>query len=145
MKHHAGTSLLELTVVIACGAILVAIAVPNFDQLQKLWSLWGTAHMIESSLQWGRMHAVSSNSSLMFEIDPGGGGFHWTDTETGLPYEESRRVLPGRIRIVSSPRRPLRFYPKANAAPAGTFIIQGDAGQYSVIVSLAGRIRIQRK
>ena len=144
MKTCAGSSLLELTVVIACGAILIAIAVPNIDQLQKQWTLWGEAHLVESSLQWGRMHAVAANCSPAFDVDPDGRGYHWTDPETGAPFEESRRVLPRSVRIVSSPRRPLRFYPRANAAPAGTFIIQGDAGQYSVIVSIAGRIRLQR-
>jgi Tfp pilus assembly protein FimT len=144
MKAHAGASLLELIVVIACGGILVAIAVPNVEQLQREWMLWGAAHMVESSLQWGRMHAVAANCSVLFEVNPDGRGYHWADTETGAPFEESRRTLPGRVRIVSSPHRPLRFYPRANAAPAGTFVIQGDAGQYSVIVSVAGRIRLQR-
>ena len=142
--NHSGATLLETTVVIACGAILLAIAVPNLDRLQQEWTLWGAAHLIESSLHWGRMHAISANTSLRFEVDSDGRGYHWADGETGARFEQSIRFLPGRVRIVSAPHKPLRFYPKANAAPAGTYIIQGDAGQYRVIVSVAGRIRIQR-
>lgn len=142
--NHSGATLLETMVVIACGGILLVIAVPNLDRLQQEWTLWGAAHLIESSLQWGRMHAVSANTALALEIDPDGRGYHWVDADSGARFEQSRRFLPGRVRIVSSPHRPLRFYPRANAAPAGTYIIQGDAGQYRVIVSVAGRIRIQR-
>ena len=133
-----------MTVVLACGGILLAIAVPNFQQLRNQWALWGAAHLVESSLQWGRLHAVSSNGSLRFDVEQDGSGYHWTDPETGAPYEASRRILPWGVRIVSSPHTSLRFYPHANAAPAGTFVIRGDAGQYRVIVSIAGRIRVQR-
>lgn len=142
--HHSGATLLETVVVIACGAILLVIAVPNFDRLQQEWTLWGAAHLIESSLYWGRMHAVSANTSLAFEIDPDGRGYHWADGNTGARFDQSVRFLPGRVRIVSFPHRPLRFYPRANAAPAGTYIIRGPAGQYRVVVSVAGRIRLQR-
>ena len=144
LRQASGATLLETVVVIACGAILLVIAVPNFDRLQQEWTLWGAAHLIESSLYWGRMHAVSANTSLAFEVDPDGRGYHWVDGYSGARFEETVRFLPGRVQIVSFPRRPLRFYPRANAVPAGTYIIQGSAGQYRVVVSAAGRIRLQR-
>ncbi len=144
MQSGKGTSLLELVVTIACGGILVAIAVPNLDRMKQEWTLWGAVHLVESSLYWGRMHAVSANTSLALEIDADGRGYHWVETTTGAVFEQSRRFLPGNVRIVSAPQKPLRFYPKANAAPAGTYVIRGAAGQYRVVVSIAGRIRIQR-
>jgi len=70
--------------------------------------------------------------------------FYWEDPESGAPFATSIRHLSTGIRIESSPRRPLRFYQHGNAAPAGTYIIKGEAGSYAVVVSPGGRIRIQR-
>jgi hypothetical protein len=90
------------------------------------------------------MHAVATNSSLVFEIDPEGRRFYWVDPGNGEQYHSTIRYLPGRVRLVDSPARPLRFYPRGNAAPAGTFVLQGDAGFYRVVVNPAGRIRVER-
>jgi prepilin-type N-terminal cleavage/methylation domain-containing protein len=143
-QSASGLTLIELSIVLACASILLALAVPNFQRLQQEFTLWGGARQVESSLQWGRMHAVSANTSLLFQIDEDGGGFRWMDPDTDEPYGSTFRRLPGRVRIVGAPRRPLRYFPKGNAAPAGTFVLQGDAGTYRVVVNPAGRIRVQR-
>jgi prepilin-type N-terminal cleavage/methylation domain-containing protein len=139
-----GFSLAELMVVLACTALLLAAAVPNISHLQKEWVLWNSAKLVEVSLQWGRMQAISANAPLLFEIDESRRRFYWVDPESGEPYANSVRHLSGDVRIVASPRRPLRFYQHGNAAPAGTFTVEGEAGSYSVVVSLGGRIRFQR-
>jgi len=139
-----GFSLLEVVMVLACGTILIAIAVPNISRLQQEWTLWGAAHALESSLRWGRTHAVTANSSTMFAVDEDGKVFYWVDPESGARFESTVRHLPGQVRIVGSPKRSLRFYPRGNAAPAGTYILQGEAGFYRVVVSPVGRIRLQR-
>jgi hypothetical protein len=107
-------------------------------------SLWGGVRMVETSLWWGRNHAISGNMSLAFIVDRDGTRFYWTDARTGDRYEGTVRHLPGRIRITGSPRRPLRFYQRGNAVPAGTFVVEGEAGSIRVIVSPSGRIRTQR-
>jgi len=100
--------------------------------------------MMEASLQWGRNYAISSNTSTALIVGSDGRRFYWTDARTGERYGASERHLPGQVRISSSPRRPLRFYQRGNAVPAGTFVIQGEGGSYRVIVSPAGRIRTQK-
>jgi Tfp pilus assembly protein FimT len=147
MTFHApetGTTLVELMVVLACGAIILAIAVPGLEIIRNEWALWGGAHLVETSLFWGRMHSISSNCPLRFEVDPDGRSFHWEDGETSERLDNSIWLLPGQVRITSAPRRSLRFYPKGNAAPSGTFVVQGAAGSYSVVVAITGRIRLQR-
>jgi prepilin-type N-terminal cleavage/methylation domain-containing protein len=138
-----GYSLIECLVVLVCGAILLTFAVPNVHHFQQGWALWGGVKSVETSLYWGRMHAISSNSSMMFEVADTGHEFWWTDPTSGLRFAGSARRLD-RVRIVSSPKRPLRFYQRGNAAPAGTYTIQGDTGSYSVVVSPGGRIRVQK-
>jgi hypothetical protein len=138
-----GYSLVECLIVIVCATILLTFAVPNIQAFQQAWSLWGGVKLVEASLHWGRMHAISSNSPMMFEVAGNGHEFWWTDPTSGLRFEGSRRRLDG-IKIVSSPRRPLRFYQRGNAVPAGTYTIRGEAGSYSVVVSPGGRIRVQK-
>jgi prepilin-type N-terminal cleavage/methylation domain-containing protein len=139
-----GFSLAEMMIVIACTAILLAAAVPNMAHLQKEWVLWNSAKSVEVSLQWGRMQAIASNAPLLFEIDESRRKFYWVDPESGQLYANSIRQLSGAILITAFPRRPLRFYQHGNAAPAGTYTIEGEAGSYSVVVSPGGRIRFQR-
>jgi prepilin-type N-terminal cleavage/methylation domain-containing protein len=139
-----GYSLVELVIVLACASILLSAGVPNIFRLRQEWTLWGGARLLESSLQWGRMHAIAANTPMLFQVDGGGQHFYWADPLTGNPYEGSVRHLPAGVRIADCPRRPLRFYQHGNAAPAGTYVVEGEAGSYSVVVAPGGRIRIQR-
>jgi Tfp pilus assembly protein FimT len=143
MRNQEGATLAEVAVVILFAALLAGAAVPNLHGLVQRWSLWGGARLVETSLQWGRMHAVSINAALAFHVDPGGRRFYWSDPTSGETYESTVRILPGRVRMISWPASPLRFYQRGNAAPAGTYVLQGQTGTCRVIVNPAGRIRIQ--
>ena len=138
---QAGFALPELLIVVAITAIIVAFAVPGFLRIQKEWSLWGSARMVETSLQWGRMRAIASNSPVLFEVEEDGRRFIWRDPVTEDIFEGTVRYMTGDARIVSSPRVPLRFYPRGNAAPAGTYRVEGETGSYSIIITPGGRIR----
>lgn len=141
----AGYSLTELAMALACTVLLATAAVPSFVRLQKDWTLWGEARLLESSLQWARNYAVSANTTMRFEVDPSRQEFWWIDPESGDRYHNSLRRLSSGIRITGVPGRPVRFYQQGNAAPAGTYTIAGETGAYSVIVTPGGRIRIQRE
>ena len=143
-RKFQGYSLVELVIVIACTAVFVSAAVPNFSRLQQQWALLGGARILESSMQWGRMHAISANTSVRFQVDNAGRMFYWDDPATGNRYEDSVRYLPWGVRIVSKPQKQLRFFQHGNAVPAGTYKIQREAESYSVVVSPGGRIRVQK-
>ena len=139
-----GYSLVEFLTVITCAAILLTAAVPNIAHLQQVWSLWGSARILEASLQWGRMHAITANAPLLFEVDDSRKMFHWVDPATGDSYESSARNLLRGVRVVKCPKSPLRFYQNGNAAPAGTYMLENEAGSCSVVVAPGGRIRFQK-
>jgi Tfp pilus assembly protein FimT len=139
-----GYSLAELMAVLACIGVIFSAATPSVTHWQKEWTLWGCARNLETSLQWGRMHAISSNAPILFEIDATQQKYYWKDPQSGDLYSETIRYLPRGVRIVGYPRRSLRFYQHGNAAPAGTYTLQGETGSYSVVVSPGGRIRIQK-
>jgi Tfp pilus assembly protein FimT len=135
--------LLETMIAVLGGMVLMSMAVPLLHRMQHRWALWGAAQVVDMSLQWGRMYAVTANGPLSFEVDAGGSGFHWSDPESGETYESSVRFLPRSVRITESPRQPLRFYQRGNAVPAGTYVLSGPGGTCRVIVNAAGRVRIQ--
>jgi hypothetical protein len=112
--------------------------------LSRDWSLRVGAELLESSLLWGRMHAISANTSMMLVVDSDGRRFFWADPASGDSYPGSVRAFPPGVRITASPRRPLRFYQHGNAAPAGTFVVAGERAEYRLVVSPGGRTRVQR-
>jgi Tfp pilus assembly protein FimT len=139
-----GYSLAELMAVLACVGVLFSAAVPGVAHWQKEWTLWECTRNLETSLQWGRMHAISSNAPILFEIDAGRQKFYWKDPQSGDLYAGTIRTLPRGVRIAAYPKRSLRFYQHGNAAPAGTYTLESSAGSYSVVVSPGGRIRVQK-
>jgi hypothetical protein len=142
--NPAGIGLMELLVTITCCSVLIVVGVPNLNRLSQEFSLKGGVQLLEASLLWGRMHAISANTSLMLVVEPAGRVFYWVDPVSGARYEGSVRTLPAHVRIAAAPRRPLRFFQHGNAAPAGTYMVQGDTGAFRVVVNTMGRIRIQK-
>jgi len=141
----AGFTLVECLVGLTLAGILVSAAAPPVRKLAQSFALSGGIHMVESSLHWGRSHAITANTGLALIVDSDGRRFYWTDVYTGESYDGTIRYLPAGVRISSSPRRPLRFFQKGNAVPAGTLVVQGEAGSWRVIVSPSGRIRTERE
>jgi len=99
---------------------------------------------METTLQWGRFHSISANASLMLEVNAEGTVAAWRDTEAGSVYGERVHHMPRGVRIVSAPSKPLRFFPRGNAAPAGSYVLSNGAGSFRVVVSPAGRIRVEK-
>lgn len=144
VKNRDGYSVLECLIVLCCAAVAVTLSVPGLYHLQQEWTLWGCARSVESSLRWGRARAVSSNTSVLFEISGNGDRYCWIDAESGQRYENTARRMPESVRIESHPARSLHFYPSGHAVPGGTYVIRSNAGSYSVVANPGGRIRINR-
>jgi prepilin-type N-terminal cleavage/methylation domain-containing protein len=132
---NTGFTLIELAIVMVFGSIMVASAVPQ--SCATSMGAVGRAHLVETSLQWGKMHAVTANTSVAFQVSGDGRRYSWLDTACGVEYEGSVRYLPPGVSIVEKPSKPLRFFQKGNAVPAGTFVVKGDAGIWRVIVNPA--------
>ncbi len=139
-----GFSLVECAIVIVCAVALLLASIPAIGRVHRAWALWTGTCLVESTLQWGRLHSISANASLMLEINSEGTSVSWSDPETGSVYETRVCHLPHGVRIAGAPSKPLRFFPRGNAAPAGSYVIRNEAGSFRVIVSPAGRIRVEK-
>lgn len=140
----SGVGLVEMLLAIACASVLAGAAIPNLHRLLQEWSLRGGVQLLETGLLWGRMYCIGANTSLELVVGDDGRSFYWADPDSGAPFRHTVRFLPMRVRIISMPRRPLRFYPHGNAAPAGTYVLEGGTGAFRVVVNIAGRIRVQK-
>lgn len=133
-----------MLIVLGLVGVMAGGASPGVHRIRQEWALWGSAHLVESSLLWARAHAIASNDSLTFIIDLNGSRFYWLAPD-GTRYDNSIHNLPPGVSIVKSPLKPLRFFQHGNAVPAGTFVVQGQAGTYRVVVSVMGRVRVVRQ
>lgn len=141
---RGGFSLIECAVVLTCASILLVASVPAFDHLYRVWTLWTGTRLMETTLQWGRFHSIAANASLMLEVNAEGTCAAWRDPETGNSYGGGVCYLPKGVWIASAPSKPLRFFPRGNAAPAGSYVVRNGAGSFRVVVSPAGRIRVEK-
>jgi len=66
------------------------------------------------------MHVAAANSPVPFTVDPDLKTLCWMDPVSGDSYAESARQLTNNLRVVESPKRPLRFCPHGNTVFAGT-------------------------
>ena len=52
--------------------------------------------------------------------------------------------LPTGVRFTQIPKKQITFYPRGNAAPAGTFHLENSRGSVKVIVAVSGRVRWEK-
>jgi Type II transport protein GspH len=142
---ETGTTIVELLIVVGCAVVMLSGAVPGYVRMSQGWRLRGGVELVLTSLQWGRSHAVSSNSSIAFYVADDGRSFWWVEPGSNERFRGTVRYMPTGVRIVSAPRRPIRFYPRGTAVPAGTYVVRGESGGYRIVVSPAGRIRSERE
>lgn len=64
MKHPYGFTAVELMVALAIAAILAAVAVPSFTDMQARRRLEGAANELSADLQYARSEAVSRQTNV---------------------------------------------------------------------------------
>lgn len=69
-----GFTLIELMLTIVVMAILLAIAVPSFNNLSQKYRLKGAAERLSSEMQFARSLSVSRNTSVSVDVK---GGADW--------------------------------------------------------------------
>lgn len=137
--RNQGWTILELLIVALIISLCGGIVIVRFIEVRALQTLQATAQILAMDLSSLRVRAVSLNEPLSVVIGPEGRTY-------GLAVRKMKPerwvVLPPGIRVTAAPSAPVTFYSRANAAPAGTFVLTSQrAGSARVVVAPFGRIR----
>ncbi|HSR69544.1 MAG TPA: prepilin-type N-terminal cleavage/methylation domain-containing protein [Acidobacteriota bacterium] len=136
--NERGFQLIELLLVVAILAVAGAIGAGVYSRLTDHYRLQQGGFQVAGLLRSARTLALAGAAPLEVVPGPDGRGL-------GLRIGQAPPLrwifLPQQVRLVSAPRRPLRFFSRGQAAPAGRFRLQGRFGSLDVIVAPWGRVR----
>lgn len=145
---EGGLTLIELMVTLAVLAILLAVTAPIFSQIRQVYNLRGAAREIFSELQKARMAAVMENNRYRFSlVDSYNYKIH-DDNDNDGAEDAGETVTTKNIQtdspgVTLSATNTVTFIPNGTASTYGTITLTNTSGSKSVVVSSAGRIRIQ--
>jgi general secretion pathway protein H len=101
-EREAGTTLLELLVVMGLMVLLATIAFPALERALDLFQLRETAGVVEANLRLVRSDAVRSGQSITFTVSSDGKSYGWSEGEA--------RQLPRGIDVSLSRGQTIVFY-----------------------------------
>ena len=162
-REDRGFTALELLVVVALTAVLVAMATPSFSELRRAASIGSSANQLLWALHYARSTAVTRNVPAVVCLSadgarcltstgtPGTGWLVFLDRQRGSPVQlnmadELLRVIPLPSQVtVQGTRAAVTFWPTARAGTTSTFKLcdaRGDPRGKAVVVSQTGRPRV---
>ena len=133
---------------LAVLAILLAVTAPLFSQIRQVYDLRGAAREIFSELQKARMAAVMENNryrfvlidSSQYKIHDDNDNDNVEDAGETVTTKNVQTDSPG---VTFTATNTVTFVPNGTASSYGTITLTNTSGSKSVVVSSAGRIRIQ--
>jgi general secretion pathway protein H len=136
--YKAGTTLLELLVGLAIGAVLIASGALGLTAILAHVRLAGAADALATALRSTRVEALARHEELVVRFDRRAAG--WTVVSpNGTPLATS--LLPSGVTIADVPPRDrVRFGPLGTADNASIRLVAGD-GERIVVVNQRGRVR----
>lgn len=150
--HRRGFTVLELLCALGILAVLLAVALPRISAVWPRVLADQAARQLAADLELARVKAINRNSRVRAAVeiasaeyrievesegrfDPEGGPRR---LPTGIDFDAagSTRIVDGRISIT--------FLPRGHTADNATIVVRaGDGQRRRVIVSSAGRVRIE--
>jgi type II secretory pathway pseudopilin PulG len=136
--NKRGFQLLECLIVCALIACLAGIGFGSLNGIIEWYRLQLGARAFVSQVSAVRSSAISRNVSVSVLIDPAGEAYGWAPR--GAESAAWRRLPPG-VLFTTSPKNPVTFFSRGNAAPAGSFLLANQGGKIKVVVAPNGRVR----
>jgi general secretion pathway protein H len=139
-----GFTLLELLVVLALAALLLAVAPPLITAALPGAELKSSARRVAAGLRLAREEAIRSGGDVAFTLDVENrffeidGGFRRASLPRGLVLEITAAESEMRDGQVGS----VRFYPDGSSTGGRVVLALGDRGWQVGVQWLTGRIRL---
>ncbi len=136
-----GLTLLELLIALTLISFSLTAGLRFATGLVRQHQLHGTGQQLVATLNQARRLAVARNAVIQLETDPAGKRFGLKPRGNSAP--ESWSHLPAEVHWRRLPKKPITFFPRGSAAPAGSLAISNSAGTLRVVVAVSGRVRWQ--
>ncbi|MEB6380259.1 prepilin peptidase-dependent protein [Leclercia adecarboxylata] len=144
MKKQTGFTLMEMLVAISLIMTLSAAGLYGWRSWQQQQQLWQTARQVRDYLVVLRNDAWRHNRDHVITLKQNGKG--WCLLKTGLPEcqaDSAFVLIPQWSNISITELTPaLGFYGLRDTAWAGRIRLQSQAGEWLIIISSWGRIRM---
>jgi len=129
-----GYTLIEVLIVLAIAAILVAAVTPSFEGMARAMAVRGASDEFAAAVQFARSEAIRRNANVFVEIDP------TTRTWTVKGGGEVLRQTTWAPRVEATPKSKtvLLFAPSGRAAEADGQTLQAKADAIPDICLKAG-------
>lgn len=133
--RQKGHSLIEVLVVLGVATLLFLSGAPSILSLHDFWSLHGEASRFAGVLEQSRIRAVLSNTNV--RVSSAGDSYHVRQADT----EDKPFSLNSGVRFDGQPKF-VSFSSMGTASPGATFTLVHKSKRVMVVVSPAGRVRV---
>lgn len=135
--NERGVSYVEVLITCMILAVFAGVGFTSMTAFRRAADLQASCEIMISDLNRARIRAISSNLPVSIIVRPDRQAY--AVVEAGDPVRW--RVFPSGVRLTSFPSRPVVFYSRGGATPAGSFTVANASGQLRIVVSAFGRVR----
>jgi type IV fimbrial biogenesis protein FimT len=148
MTRYKGFTLIELMIVLAIIAVLVAISSPSFSDAAERKRLVSAAENISSDLEWAKVESIKRNDPITVDLTSGvNGTWSYSFSDSDGVVRTTAAANYGDYANLSLTHNfgadDFSFDPaRATVDENGTIALTSTNYDLNVVVSLLGRIRI---
>jgi type IV fimbrial biogenesis protein FimT len=152
MTHRrGGFTLIELMIAIAIMAIMMAFAVPTYQQFQASSRLKGAASQLHTDLMAMRMQAVTENKWIAMTIDDSHTYTIFRDNQKNGSKTDGANAILGikdlhptyfDVTITTTAGTVTTFYPNGTGSTVTISFTNAAGATKTITVSAAGRVKV---
>lgn len=141
MRNNSGFTYMELAVAIAIVGVLVAIAVPNINEMMPRYRLKSAVLDLTSNMQQARLRAIKRNATCTVTFDAVNGQYDIDCLNKTVELDPNSGVRISAVDDVS-----LQFTSRGMAQTVGTFNLSlaNDSDSYVIRISPTGSVVSER-
>ena len=138
VRFEKGFQLIEMLIVCLLIAVLAGAAAGSTWEHLEFYRLDNACRLFSSRLSEIRAVSIGLNLPISVEIPESRDRFGFAERGDSPTVWI---LLPQGVVFRKIPRRTVTFYPRGNAAPAGSFLLENPKGGRKITVAVSGRIR----